>query len=277
MEKKEYIKNVLEYTKKNKISIYDYYHDYAYKLRNHETFKLQPFELKNPFIKPEDIGKLLTSPDDQIVEYYAYVMSKTVSDNNITREDVIEVLNDDLDGKVILTSINKKLADTMNGFAVVKEEKTGRVHLYYYDVNSDSLKGEQVYLNNSVKVDSGYFINFEEYIDNMLNELLTVCPNPDNMAFVRDDGLEKTLPEVLEEVYAILKQRGAMRYGQELFKETINNYEDLNNLNTNYTEDYAGEPLRVGVYVRRGLITRFFAKYKVRMNTLEKENNTIKK
>jgi len=278
MNKKEYINKVLEYVKENNITVYDYYLEFAKHMRNHDDFTLQPFELQNPFVKGEDINKLLTSTDDKIVEYFAYVMSDTInsSTKKSNREDIIEVLDEELEPKIKLMSINRKLTDTMNGFAVVKEEKTGRIHLYYHDAETDTLKGEEVYLNNSIQVDSGYYINFEEYVDNLINEIFDKYPNANNISFVRDDGKHRTLSELLEEAYNILRQRGAMRYGEDLFKEQINSFKDLKNINTSYTQDFAGEPLRVGVYVRRDLVTRIFAKFKIKFENIE-EKEVIKK
>ncbi|MBR4693349.1 MAG: hypothetical protein IKQ06_04615 [Bacilli bacterium] len=277
MNKKGYIERLLKYTKENNISLYDYYLRLAKHIRYSDNYKLQDFEKQNPFIKQEDIGLLYTSTDDKVVEYFAKSMTERIEgkQEKTTKEEIEELLDEELsDSKLV--SISRKIADKMNGFAVVREDKTNRVHLYYHDAKTNVLTGEEIYLNNSVEADSGYYVNYEDYIDNMLDELMNKYPESNTMTFIRDDGLVRPLREVLEEAYDILRQRGAMRFGQDLFKETINSFADLKKLDTNYTEDYAGEPLRVGVYVRRDLVTRIFDKYKVKVEYIENKN-TIKK
>ena len=277
MNKKGYIERLLKYTKENNISLYDYYLRLAKHIRYSDNYKLQDFEKQNPFIKQEDIGLLYTSTDDKVVEYFAKSMTERIEgkQEKATKEEIEELLDEELsDSKLV--SISRKIADKMNGFAVVREDKTNRVHLYYHDAKTNVLTGEEIYLNNSVEADSGYYINYEDYIDNMLDELMNKYPESNTMTFIRDDGLVRPLREVLEEAYDILRQRGAMRFGQDLFKETINSFADLKKLDTNHIEYYAGEPLRVGVYVRRDLVTRIFDKYKVKVEYIENKN-TIKK
>ena len=277
MNKKGYIERLLKYTKENNISLYDYYLRLAKHIRYSDNYKLQDFEKQNPFIKQDDIGLLYTSTDDKVVEYFAKSMTERIEgkQEKTTKEEIEELLDEELsDSKLV--SISRKIADKMNGFAVVREDKTNRVHLYYHDAKTNVLTGEEIYLNNSVEADSGYYVNYEDYIDNMLDELMNKYPESNTMTFIRDDGLVRPLREVLEEAYDILRQRGAMRFGQDLFKETINSFADLKKLDTNHTEDYAGEPLRVGVYVRRDLVTRIFDKYKVKVEYIENKN-TIKK
>ena len=277
MNKKGYIERLLKYTKENNISLYDYYLRLAKHIRYSDNYKLQDFEKQNPFIKQDDIGLLYTSTDDKVVEYFAKSMTERIEgkQEKATKEEIEELLDEELsDSKLV--SISRKIADKMNGFAVVREDKTNRVHLYYHDAKTNVLTGEEIYLNNSVEADSGYYVNYEDYIDNMLDELMNKYPESNTMTFIRDDGLVRPLREVLEEAYDILRQRGAMRFGQDLFKETINSFADLKKLDTNHTEDYAGEPLRVGVYVRRDLVTRIFDKYKVKVEYIENKN-TIKK
>ena len=199
-------------------------------------------------------------------------------DRDISRDDIEEVIDENIEKKptlkVIITSIGKKIANLLNGFAVIREEKTGRVHLYHHDAKTDTLKGERVYLNDQLKVNSGYYVNFQEYVDQMLDEIISKYPNPESIHFVRDDGEEKTIGEVLEEVFAILMKQGALRFGKGLKGKTITSYQELRNLELEGTETYANEPLRVGVYVRRDVLTRVFARYQAKVTVLE-ENNKL--
>ena len=197
-------------------------------------------------------------------------------DRDLTRDGIQEVINENMDKqpifKVVITSIGRKIADLLNGFAVVREEKTGRAHLYHHDAKTDSLKGEKVFINNQLKVDSGYYVNYQEYIDQMLDEIVAKYPAPEEIRFVRDDQEERSLNEVLEEAFAILMQQGALRFGKELQGKKITTYKELRSLQLEGTEEYANEPLKVGVYVRRDVLTRIFARYHAKVTVMEEDN-----
>ena len=96
-------------------------------------------------------------------------------------------------------------------------------------------------------------------------------PYPEEIRFIREDGLERSLKEVLEEAFAILRQSGSLRFGKDLAGKEIKTYQDLVDLKLDKTEEYATEPLKVGVYVRRDILTRIFAKYKAKVTMLEQE------
>lgn len=319
MEKKEYIKKLREYTKRNGMSIADYYFLWSLTIRTKKQFSLPEFELENPFLTAEDYQKLIDTNDQRIVEYYAHVMEKTVElssqeetlsrkeieeaideempkeptreeiteaidesfekDGVVSREEIEEAINEELEDtkeepkiQVVMTSINGSIADLLNGFAVVRESKTGRAHLYHHDAKKDSLTGEQVFRNNQLKADSGYYVNFEEYIDTILDEIAERYPYPEEIMFVRDDGLERKLSEVVEEAFAIGRQHGAIRFGKNIQGKEINSYSDLVKLHLeSHEEPYGEETLRPGIYVRRDILTRIFAKYQAKVIRLEEE------
>jgi len=201
------------------------------------------------------------------------VIDGALPEEELSRGDIISVIDEELDKKpslrVIITSISKKIADLLNGFAVIKEEKTGRAHLYYHDAKKDSLTNEKVILNNKLDADSGYYVNFQEYIDEILNDIIENSASPEEIHFVREDGVEKTMKEMFEEAFAIARQAGAIRFGKELVGKDIKSYQDLLDLQLNQQEEFGTESLKVGIYVRRDIITRIFAKYKARVSTFE--------
>ena len=201
------------------------------------------------------------------------VIDGALPEEELSRGDIISVIDEELDKKpslrVIITSISKKIADLLNGFAVIKEEKTGRAHLYYHDAKKDSLSNEKVILNNKLDADSGYYVNFQEYIDEILNDIIENSASPEEIHFVREDGVEKTMKEMFEEAFAIARQAGAIRFGKELVGKDIKSYQDLLDLQLNQQEEFGTESLKVGIYVRRDIITRIFAKYKARVSTYE--------
>ena len=317
MEKKEYVRVLKEYTKEQGISIYEYYLNYARLLRSNDKFVLQPFEFRNPFFNAESIKKLITNPDPRMAEYYAYTMTQVINSqieelereeiesvinealtsNDLSKEEVRTVINEELEDlsrkeieeeinerlnhqptyKVVMTSISRKLADTLNGFTVVREEKTGRAHLYYHDAKKNMLENEQVYLNNSFNSETGYYINFQEYVDLLLDEIVSKYPNPEEISFIRDDGEKRTLNELLEEAYAILNQHGALRYGKDVVGKRYKSYKELRQETPYQEEEYYGKPLKTGVYVRRDILTRIMAKYKAKVTLIQEEQKEATK
>lgn len=201
------------------------------------------------------------------------VIDGALPEEELSRGDIISAIDEELDKKtslrVIITSISKKIADLLNGFAVIKEEKTGRAHLYYHDAKKDTLTNEKVILNNKLDADSGYYVNFQEYIDELLNNIIENSASPEEIHFVREDGVEKTMKEMFEEAFAIARQAGAIRFGKGLVGKDIKSYQDLLDLQLNQQEEFGTESLKVGIYVRRDIITRIFAKYKARVSTFE--------
>ncbi len=203
------------------------------------------------------------------------VVEAQLNQSQVTRTDIEDIINKQLGEKpslkVVLTSIGRKIADLLNGFAVIKEEKTGRAHLYYHDAKEDSLKGERIILNNKLEANSGYYVNYQEYVDAILNPILE--QNPEEVSFVREDGEEKALMEVLEEAFAILRQNGAIRFGKELLGKDIRSYQDILDLQLSNSEEFAGEELKTGIYVRRDILTRIFAKYKIKYKVNQIKDN----
>ena len=319
MEKRDYINQLKNFCKEKGITIYEYYYAYATTLKSGKHFVLPDFEQRNPFLKTIDIKLLLESNDPQIAEYYAYVMTQVIDQQviskeeiketveesfkepltredikssindefkePITRDEIKEVLDDVLDNtpsfKVRITSISKKLADTLNGFAIIREEKTGRAHMYYYDAKSSSLTGEQVFKNNELKADSGYYVNYQEYVEKMMDEILENCPEVERIKFIREDGETRSFEQLVEEVFAIIRKNGgSIRYGQSLIGKEINTYKDLINNNDNQEEEYKGngKKVRSGIYVRRDILNRIISKFKAKVTYFEDNNdNSIKK
>ena len=204
---------------------------------------------------------------------------KNPQEKALTKEDMKDVINEKLgllsSVKGKLTSIGRKIADLLNGFAVIKEEKTGRTHLYHHDAKKDSLTGERVYLNNQFQVSSGYYVNYQEYLNHMISDFIDKNPTASNLLFVRDDGTVKNYNEVVEEAFAILSKNGIIRYGKSLVGKEFKTYREFRQLGIKGEEYYAGKPLKVGLYVRRDILTRIFARYKIR--AIEKVNPVTKK
>ncbi|MBR3211036.1 MAG: hypothetical protein IKF71_03755 [Bacilli bacterium] len=197
-------------------------------------------------------------------------------DKKLTRDDMKDVINEKLgvvsSVKGKLTSIGRKLSDLLNGFAVVREDKTARTHLYYHDAKKNTLKGEQLYYHNRLSVQSGYYVNYQEYLDRLIDHLIEKHPTASSFQFIRDDGVVKSLKEVVEEAYAILTKNGVIRYGKPLVGKEFHSYEEYKKLNIQGVEYYAEEPLKVGIYVRRDILTRIFARYKAKAIIVEQQD-----
>lgn len=226
----------------------------------------------------EEINKKLEEPTLSKSDIQEAVDEK-LEETTLTRGDIQEVVEEKLEKKssirVFLTNIGRKIANLLNGFAVIKEEKTGRIHLYYHDAKTHNLEGEHVLPQDRLRVDSGYYVNYQEYVDHMVDDLLEKNVDPEEMELIREDGEIRSFGETLDEAFRILKQKGAIRFGKGLKHTKIDTYKDLVEANITGEEEYAGKPLKRGLYVRKDVLQRVFGKYQVRMpENLETEDKT---
>ncbi len=292
MTKTEYIQQLRNYTGEAKISIYDYYLSIANQIRSGKKITLMPFELKNPFTTEDNIKKLLYSDDPKIAEYYADIMTKIVSEcetksrKNAIREQITEALDDSIaradmrsvidellekePKKVIkMTSIHTENMEDFNGFTVLREGKEGQVHLFYYDGRDKSLKGEMTMPSSSLRVGTGYYINYEEFMSQMIDQLSKKYPNVEEIEFVKGEQV-MTLPMVMEEVYVEARKKGILRFGKALETQALEHYQEVA-ANPKGVENYNGNPLQTGVYVPRTVLAELLSQYKVKMTVIEPE------
>ena len=312
MTKEDYLLILSMYQYKTGESRFELYRNAAKCYREGKESSIPPFELDNPFVTKEDIKRLKESKDPEIIDYYARSMMQIVSSykstvtreevkttveevmeptlsrdmiksmieeevEKVSREEIKEVLEEKIEEKkprIVITSISNKLVNELNGFAVMKEEKTGRIQLYYHDAKTSTLRAKTEMSKEQIQADTGYYVNFEEYIDKMLEEISQQYTDMESITFVREDGIEKDLNEVLEEAFAILRKRGSLRFGKTMSGKELENFKDLVMIKKE-KENYNGESLTSGIYVRRDLLTRFFAKYQVKC-VIGNEKNSSK-
>ena len=297
MTKTEYVQKLREYTEKAKISIYDYYLSIANQIRSGEKFSLMPFELSNPFTTEDNIQKLLYATDPKVAEYYADIMTKAVSEcevqsrKNMIREGLTEAMDETIskadmkniiDGlldkepkkAIKMTSIHTENMEELNGFTVLREGKEGQVHLFYYDGKNKSLRGEMTMPGNSLRVGSGYYINYEEFMSQMIDELSNKYPNVEEIEFVKGEQV-MTLPMVMEEVYVEARKRGILRFGKALETQELEHYQEVA-ANPKRVENYNGNPLQTGVYVPRALLADLLSQYKAKLTVIEEEKEPTK-
>ena len=120
MNKDAYISLLLNFVKKQGISIYDYYYQLALKKRNVDEEGIPEFEAYNPFLKEEDYYKLIASKEEDICKYFALAMDKTISLNlgeGLTREDIESVISEKLnedDDSLTRGDIESIISEKMN-------------------------------------------------------------------------------------------------------------------------------------------------------------------
>lgn len=192
----------------------------------------------------------------------------------ISRKDIVEVIDQEMEQqpRVIMTSINGQILDTMNGFAVVKEEQTGKVHMFYHEGANNVIKKDTMTTYDRLRVDSGYYVNFEEYVNKMLEEIAETYPDLEEMIFVKN-GEGKSLDTVLEEVLDALRRKGAIRFGQAIQTAKVNSYKDLVMIQKR-EESYKGESLTTGLYVQQELLKKLLREYQLRITTKKPEENS---
>ena len=194
-------------------------------------------------------------------------------DEVLSREDIKEVVDESFSklGKlgVILTAISDKISSLLNGFAVVREKEDKKADLYYHDAATGTLKDKKTVENSNLE--SGYYVNYQEYVDNMLDSILEQYPTASKIEFINEEGQEYTLDQLLDGVFVVLHEAGAIRFGNEIANADINTYKDLKELNADGTAKFNGNELRKGMYVRRDMLNKVFSKYKAKVTLEEKE------
>ena len=212
-------------------------------------------------------------------------IEETIEDNMpvdeyINKKDIEEMIDEKINAisplKIVLANISRKVQDLLNGFAVVRESKTGRTNLYYHDAKNDTLRGKTTFYNNQLNVESGYYVNYDEYLNKILNEVAISYPDAIKLSFVRNDGEERTFSEVAEEAFTIARQEGAIRFGKAIQGKNIASYQEFVDMNLKGDEEYQGELLRTGFYVRRDVLVRIFNCYKIRVQLSKRENKEEK-
>lgn len=172
-----------------------------------------------------------------------------------------------------LTSINLGLIEKLKGLALIRESKTGKADLYYRDPKTNALKGKTSV--DGIKADSGYYVNYQEYIYKMLAHTMSKHPNATDLRFVNAEGEERTISETVEEVFRTLRDAGSIRFGNEYASANISSYSDLKKIKPGYGL-FANEKLKKGIYVRKDILREEFRKYKIRF-TLKKEEIKVYK
>lgn len=265
--KEDYIRELILYTLANKISVYDYYHMLGEKYRNSQIDDVAEFEKYNPFLTADDILKLIESDDENIVGFFAESMNRVIM-HNFNGEDYedefLNNFNDNLNedeniGQV--TSINLDLLYSADGFVLVNEKKVGTLSVYGYEAdNPDEVKGKTIYENVPGYIESGFYINFMEFEENLRNQY-----NNKELSFITAEGEELEYDIVMDAALELSRQNGAIRLGKEFKEKEINSVNDLKELYTGEQANYKGTILNKGMFVSRDILYDFFSRLQVKV------------
>lgn len=288
---RNYIKKLVEYTTRNRISIYEYYLRLGAYYRSMKSLNRPFFEKENPFLTDYDIKLLQNSEKDEMIFYFANAMNKVIEENmkektlrreeikdvieeqfqtkeqeeKLTKQDIQEVIDDELKSikkeekpKTRITNINEKLLSNLDGFAVVKEGKTGRINVYGFDhQKEDTLQEKKTIYNSNLTLESGYYINYVEFIESLKREYAG-----NKITFVNDMNEEWDFQMIVETILSVVRKKGAIRLGRVETRPT--SYEEEKNVSQEEAR-YNGLTLRKGLYVRRDLLENIFKKLKIKL------------
>ena len=289
MEKIDYVKKLKSFTEKQGISYHEYFEQFAKRIRSEERLDMYAWEIQNPFLGENDLQTVLYTGDERVVSAYADAMTTTILEfekknqramikevieeqiEALSRGEIVEAIEEQfnlVEPKVVEEAMNLETINQMNGFAVMRENKE-TAHLYYFDGETSSLNGETMMTTNAITAGSGYYVNYEEFVNQLLDSLLTKYPTMEEVTFVREDGEVRTKEQILEEAFQILKNRGALRFGTTLDGKELKSFQELVSTEKR-KEKYKGYPLQTGLYVRRDYLRRIFSKFKMKI-TLKKE------
>ena len=135
-------------------------------------------------------------------------------------------------------------------------------------------------------------LNLKVNLDERFDERRFGIPNSDkypdwfrmqyfDQAFKTEGGesqedVRNRVNEAFNEVFKVLRDAKAIRFGKELKGKDINTYEDLVSIPTK-KEEYQGKLLQTGMYVRRDILTNLFNEYTVKVTYRdEKEKSALK-
>ncbi len=265
--KEDYIRELILYTLDNKISVYDYYHKLGEKYRNSQIVDVTEFEKYNPFLTADDILKLIESDDDNIIDFFAESMNRVIMhdfNGEDYEDEFLNNFNDNLNedeniGQV--TSINLDLLYSADGFVLVNEKKVGTLSVYGYEANNpDEVKGKTTYENVPGYIESGFYINFMEFEENLRNQY-----NNQELSFITVDGEELEYDIVMDAALELSRQNGAIRLGREFKEKEINSVNDLKDLYTGEQASYKGTILNKGMFVSRDILYDFFSRLQVKV------------
>ena len=205
------------------------------------------------------------------------VVEISEDDELLSSEDIKEVIDESASklGKlgVLFHTISNKISSLLNGFAVVREKEDKKVDLYYHDAESDTLTGKKTIENSNLE--SGYYVNYQEYVDNMLDSLTDKYPTATMIEFINENEEVCSLNQLLDSTFKVLHEAGAIRFGKELEHANISSYGDLKDLELTGNGMYAGNELRKGMYVRRDILNKIFSKYKAKITLEQKEEEEV--
>ena len=252
--KEEYIEELIKYTNRMGISIYDYYNNLGNKYRNNE--EIEEFERKNPFLtKDNDIKRLIESNDNRITDFFATTMTRVIE---LNRKDEIEEPVKEEKNSITITSINIDILNNMSGFAIIKEKHAGNINVYGYNHNEpDKLTNRKVISGKNINIANGYYVNFNEFINNIKNQYSS------DISFIGPNGEEFDLATLKEALLDVCKKRGIIRFGKEYAKTEITS-KNLDKLYTNKKANYQGLSLEKGIYVNRDILYKVFKNLKIK-------------
>ena len=168
-----------------------------------------------------------------------------------------------------ITYINTDIINHMNGLAVIREPRSGRINIYGYENDDINLAGKKVIENSANTIESGYYVNLSEYIGILAHGIEDQYGNNSNFAFVNEKGDYLNFYDVINNIMATCRNEGALRYGKEYKEANIGSYEELENQYTGSKGVFKGIELTKGLYVRRDILIDELNKYRV---AITKEN-----
>lgn len=168
-----------------------------------------------------------------------------------------------------ITYINTDLINQMNGLAVIREPRTGRINIYGYEHEDINLAGKKVIENSESNIESGYYVNLSEYVGILAHGIEEQYGEDSNFAFVNDEGEYLNFYDVINNIMATCRSEGALRYGKEYKDTSFDSYEELEQQYTGNRGVFKGIELTKGLYVRRDILIDELNKYRV---AITKEN-----
>ena len=308
----EYINILLNYVNENHITIEDYYRNLALSYIHDKEPVIEDFERRNPFLTEEDIERLVTSEDSQMLNYFANTMSRVIQlnleemlankkeagkttaeeDETLTRDDIKEAIDDELDKELdeedIKEVIDEELDDVEENKSHIEDmplyildnlngfgviKESDKTNIYTYDAkDKDSLANRRVYQNINIK--SGYYVNIMQFLSSLIDSVITKYEDTIGIEFVKEDGQRIEYETLMESIFQEVKEAGTIRLGTEYKENPVSSYSELEErYDEEETKDMGNTTLLKGHYVNKEALIKALSKYKLNIITTEMNYN----
>ena len=296
MEKEKYITSLENFAKKNNISLSEYFKrlgEYYY-LQN--GIMQQDISKENPFLNDitiksqEDVEQFRKNMLDMIEKYKSENLIDPGNIDFFEEDDLEKSVENFIDGEIIKKKKqdNKKAIDDFIKQELEREQDSRNVQISLSNIEIARIlpgikvrrikgkvyvtsfknaydKNNVVSIYETISARDGDYINFVEYINELLDYIVNHYEKAEYILLLDKDGNELKYNDGLEQVYKKIREMGSLKLGLEYHNQELNTYKGLSKIITSSTIDFVGNRLTRGVYVNKDLLLNILSDYRFKI------------